>query len=124
MKRLLLILIPSLFLMSCFKDKDAPEVTITSPTAGQVIDSGTAIHMSAHITDKSLHHLTVNLILSGTGTILYTTEPAVHDLTSYDFDETWNASGFTGMADLMLEVIAIDHEDNKTLKSVAFKASH
>lgn len=124
MKHLILLLLPVFFLVSCFKDKDAPGVTITSPTAGQVIDSGTAIIMKAEITDKSLHSLKVELKLAGTGTTLYSIEPGVHDVTAYSFNETWNASGFSGTMDIMMEVTAIDVENNKTVKSVLFKAMH
>lgn len=102
------------------KDTKAPVVTISSPTEGESISG--EVHIMVSLTDESLHELLISVTDDATGDTLYmpAEDPEVHDLTSFDFHDHWtpNVSAETSVT---LNVLAEDHSDNATTKTLKFK---
>lgn len=101
-------------------DKNAPVVTITSPTAGESISG--EVHIMFSVTDESLHELLVTVTDDATGDTLYipAEDPEVHDLTSYDFHDHFTPT-IAAETDVTLNILAEDHSDHTTTKTVKFK---
>lgn len=98
-------------------DKDAPVITLSSPTSMQVFYSGDTVWIKGTLTDASLHELLINIRKDSDSSILFTTAPTVHDLTSFNINSFWKSS-VTGHTNATVEVIAEDHSGNsKTVKT-------
>jgi hypothetical protein len=109
-----------LFAFSCNKDKDAPTLVINSPSDGATV-TGT-VTIAGMVTDKSLHEMTVLLTKDADGSELFSkTITDVHDLASYNFNETYNPVGINSFIDVTCTVTVEDHMENKTTKTVKFK---
>lgn len=125
MKKLLFALSILAFGMSACHDHDEddsvkPVVAITAPTASGSYTSGSDVKITGKVTDEnSLHELKIIVTQVSDGKELFKSEPSVHDLTSYDINETWkpNVSADT---DVILTVTAEDHGSNKTEVTVNF----
>jgi hypothetical protein len=121
-------LIASALLISVFaackkdddKDSKAPVVTISSPTEGESISG--EVHIEFSVTDKSLHELLVTVTDDATGDTLYmpAEDPEVHDLTSYDFHDHFTPT-VAAETNVTLNVLAEDHSDHATTKTLKFK---
>jgi hypothetical protein len=100
-------------------DSDKPVVTISTPTANASYTSGSDVKISGKVTDASLHELKIIVTQVSDGKELFKSEPTVHDLTSYDINETWKPS-VSADTDVKLTVTAEDHSSNKTEVTVNF----
>ena len=100
-------------------DTEAPALTITAPIAGAMPQVADAVAVTGTTSDNDeLHELTLELRKTGTTAVLWTKSPIVHDLKSYSFSETIPSGLATG--DYTLTATAEDHNDLKTIKTVAF----
>jgi hypothetical protein len=107
-----------IILISSCKDKTPPELTINSPTVNQSFHSGDMISITGKTTDKSLHELKIT-ITDDKDSVIYTKLPEVHDLTSYDFNESTNII-VTATKTFKLTITAEDHMEQATAKTVGF----
>ncbi|MEZ4805821.1 MAG: hypothetical protein R2852_10140 [Bacteroidia bacterium] len=129
-KSLLAIVILSIFLISCDKkddntttpatdnsDKDKPVITINTPTAMQIYNSGDTIRIKGMVTDASLHELLIKITKDSDGSELFSETPTVHDLKSYTIDTYWK-SAVSGHTNATLVVLAEDHDSNVSSDTV------
>jgi len=102
-------------------DKQAPQLTITKPAEGAVVQG--AVQIALAVTDDiGLHYMTVVVTRDSDGSEAYKQEVDVHDKTSYNFDKSFTPTGLTAETSMTLTVKAEDHGENQTVKTVKFKA--
>ncbi len=92
-------------------DKSKPVVTISSPTAMQVYNSGDTVRIKGLVTDASLHELLIRIVKDSDQTELFRATPVVHDMTSYTVDTYWKSS-VTDHTNATLIISAEDHSSN------------
>jgi len=118
-KLLLGILFALFTFASCHKDKDKPELTVTSPSDGSMFNS--AINITGTVTDKSLHEMSLKITRDADAVVLFEKELSVHDLTSYNFNETFAPAAVSVSTPVTLTIRVEDHESNETVKTISFK---
>ena len=98
-------------------DTVAPTITINSPLQnGELLG---IVTMTGNISDEnSLHSLNIKITKDSDGLVLYTKEISAHDLTTYDFAETWNTPNFNALTPVTIAFSVKDHGDNVTSASV------
>jgi hypothetical protein len=109
--------------IACHKhddDSEKPVITITSPSTNASVVSGTDVKITGKLTDESLHELLITVTQVSDGKELFKATPTVHDLTSYDINETWKPN-VAADTDVKLTVVAEDHSANKNEVTVLFK---
>ena len=110
--------------MACHKDNQdaddhhAPVINITTPTAMDSISGVVAI--KGVVTDEGLHKMSIKVTQDSNGSILFSAEPEVHDLTTYSFTEMWTPSGIAAETAVTLTVSAEDHGANMDTSVVKF----
>ena len=126
MENRLSFLIPLLFLLAACTKESVPanEVAfvIGSPLEGQMFHQGETVPIKATLTGKeSLHGWAIEIRKKSDGVVLYEKSLHTHGL-SLSIDESWT-NNLTEHTDLVLEVFAqLDHDGNKTSKTVNFHA--
>jgi hypothetical protein len=113
-----IIFLAILFFISC-KDKEAPKVSLDTPSENQVFKSGDNISIKGTVTDKELHEMSMIITVDGSGQQVFTRTPTVHDLTSYAINESASFV-VTQPVHYLLTISASDHEDHTTVKTVHF----
>ena len=110
-----------IYTSACHKKSSAPTVSITSPAADEQFANDLVIKMKGEIGDADgLHALTITITDDKTGAVLFTKSPAVHDLTTYTFGESWVAK-VTDWTDATVTVTAENHDGGVTTKKVKIK---
>ncbi len=111
-----------LFTVSCHKTaKDLPTLTIAAPLADDQFTSGQVITIKGEAADAvRLHALSIKITDDKTGAVLYSNEPYVHDLKSYDFNVTWTAK-VNDWTDATVTITAENHDEQQTVKTVKIK---
>ena len=117
--KLILFTLCSIILFSCKKDKDAPVLTISSPSTGATING--VVNITGIVTDKELHQMEITITKNSDASVLYTKIISVHELTTYNFNETYTPTGITADTDVTLTIKVEDHVPNITTKIVVFK---
>lgn len=116
-----------MFCASCKKDHDhdddasdteKPVISLTSPLDMSTYTSGDTVWIKGLVTDKSLHELSITLKSDKNGAVLYSSEPVVHDFTSYTLNTCWK-SMVTEKTNATLTVKAVDHHDNTASQMVS-----
>lgn len=92
-------------------DTTKPTVSISSPAAMQVYNSGDTVRIKGLATDASLHELLIRIVKDSDQTELFRATPVVHDLTSYSIDTYWKSS-VTDHTNATLIISAEDHSSN------------
>jgi hypothetical protein len=83
----LLFLTAVVYVSSCKKKNEAPVIVFSEPEEGEIyhLSTNDSIHCEFTVTDdNSLHELTV-VATNPTGTAIFTQNPMVHDLKTYEF---------------------------------------
>ncbi len=115
-----------LFNTACKKettDTVKPVLTIGEPAEGTIftLTDDPEVHIEFTLTDEtSLHEVDIE-VKDGTGTVIFSDAPTVHDLKLYDYHEHFEPTGITGEVNMTLTVTAADHGDNITTQTVNFK---
>jgi hypothetical protein len=112
------VLVFALFFTSC-KDKEAPVITLQTPTDNQVFHSGDYIKIKGTLTDKELHEMSMVITVNGSSQQVFTRTPTVHDLKSYDINDS-AMFVVSQPVSYLLTVTASDHQDHTTVKTVHF----
>lgn len=92
-------------------DTTKPAVSISSPAAMQVYNSGDTVRIKGIVTDASLHELLIRIVKDSDQTELFRATPVVHDLTSYTIDTYWK-SAVTDHTNASLIISVEDHSSN------------
>jgi len=92
-------------------DTSKPVVSISSPTAMQVYNSGDTVRIKGLVTDASLHELLIRIVKDSDQTELFRATPVVHDMTSYTIDTYWKSS-VSDHTNATLIISAEDHSSN------------
>lgn len=98
-------------------DNTKPVITISSPTSTAMYNNGDTIKIRGTVTDNSLHELLIKIVDDANGTVLYSTAPTVHDLTTYSFSANWKSS-VTDHTNASVIVMAEDHSSNVSSDTV------
>ena len=117
--KILILAFICLFSFSCKKDKVAPTLIITSPASGATING--MVTITGTVADDELHEMTITIKKNSDGSILYTKDISVHDLTSYNFHETFTPTGILVPTEVTLTIVVEDHIPNTTTKNVVFQ---
>lgn len=121
---LLLLAFAGIAFAACHKHEDdtnAPVVTIESPAADASISGAVNLHI--HVTDESLHEMTVVITKDSDNSQVYSDSPSVHDETDYHYEKTFTPSGITAETAMTLTVTVADHSDHTTVQTVKFKVT-
>lgn len=100
------------------EDQDPPVISLSAPTAMDSISGVVAI--SGMVTDESMHEMSIVVSQDSDGTVLFSSAPVVHDLTSYTIAEMWTPAGITAETAVTLTVTAEDHSSNIATAEVKF----
>ena len=98
-------------------DINAPAVTISTPAEGSAISG--IVNIKGHVTDESLHAMSIIVTDDTDGAPLFTAKPSIHAKTEYFFDENWTPSVSADKA-VTLTVSVEDHSNHTTVKTVHF----
>lgn len=114
-----------LFTVNACKSEDEPDdndpvLTITSPTDNESFLG--QIHIALNATDESLHEMSIKVTRDDDGWIAFEAAPEVHDLTTFNYDTSFAATGVTGLTDMTLTVEVEDHDSHIVTKTVKFTA--
>lgn len=120
MKKLILISLALVFVLSSCKkeeeekeDTEAPTLTITAPAGGTAFANNSTINIQGKVTDNDdLHELLIQ-VLQGSN-VVYQSTPSVHGLKTYDFNVSSSALS-TGS--YTIKVTVADHNDNSTFQT-------
>ncbi len=95
-----------------------PSVHMHAPTSGSNYNNGDTVFMDIHMTDdESLHE--GYLYLRTSADTLFSFEPYVHDLLSYELDTFWVVNGISSMVNANVTVIAHNHDEGMATEDVA-----
>jgi hypothetical protein len=118
--KFVLLAILFVFAFACNNKNTPPTLTITTPTEGATIIG--PVNITGITTDKSLHLMTIKITKDADASVLFIQEiPDVHDLTSYNFNVTYNPTGINVATDVTLTIIVEDHQSLSTTNTVHFK---
>ena len=95
-----------------------PSVHLHSPATGSNYNNGDTVFMDIHMTDdESLHE--GFLYLRTSADTLYSFEPMVHGLLSYELDTFWVVNGISSMVNANVTVVAHNHDEDVATEDVA-----
>ncbi|MCS6933575.1 MAG: DUF4625 domain-containing protein [Chitinophagales bacterium] len=107
-------------LLSCQKKSEAPSVTITSPANNATIYLGDSLHIEGKLSDdESLHEAAIR-VMAPSGDTVMAEYPSVHDLKTYTFHYHYKPL-VTGV--FLLQVVAEDHDGNRTVQGRNFSVA-
>jgi hypothetical protein len=108
----------TLFIASCQKkDTEAPVIAIESPTENDTMTVAGLIHMEFDVMDnEELHEISVSL-KNAAGTVLFSDEKHA-DSKTLVYHEHHAPTGITAKTALTFTVVATDHNENKSTKTV------
>lgn len=104
-------------------DTTPPEISIYTPTTGQVFSSGNTITITGRLTDDlGLYRGTIKVINDATGAALHSQAYEIHGLRLYNFNLSYTPS-VSAASDYSVVVTFEDHGLNSTAKSVSVKVN-
>jgi hypothetical protein len=120
-----LLLISSLFLLfqSCKKENSTSNISlsVSAPNENQEFSGGQILNIKGSTSDDAgLHTLTVEVTDDKTGVMLFSKKPAVLDLKTYNFDESWTIK-VNDWTDATVKITSVNHSNQTIVKSLKIK---
>jgi hypothetical protein len=120
-----LLLISSLFLLfqSCKKENSTSNISlsVSAPNENQEFSGGQILNIKGSTSDDvGLHTLTVEVTDDKTGVMLFSKKPAVLDLKTYNFDESWTIK-VNDWTDATVKITSVNHSNQTIVKSLKIK---
>jgi hypothetical protein len=101
-------------------DATAPTILILSPANDAIGGANTVVIRGTISDNKELHSAHLGIRAAGSATEIWSNEPYVHDLESFDLDVAVGAGVLTAGQNYVLTVTAEDHNENSRTVIVQF----